>query len=239
MREGYEDAFALSEETHPWYSARRALFTKLAGLRKNARILDVGCGSGMFLVHLKSEGFQDLTGVETSMVLRQRFRDDSIPLYSAIPDETFDAVFLLDVLEHIVDDIEALKGIHRALRPDGKLILSVPAHPFLWGPHDIVNEHKRRYRRNELRDKLNSVGFEIHRFSYWNMFVFPVACLVRWLHVARSGDAGDTGLGFPAVLKIYGWVLQFENRLLHRFNLPAGMSLIATAHARGETVAPD
>ena len=164
MSEGYEDAFALSEETHPWYSARRALFTKLAGLSKNARVLDVGCGSGMFLVHLKSEGFQDLTGVETSMVLRQRFRDDSIPLYSAIPDETFDAVFLLDVLEHIVDDIEALTGIHRALRPDGKLILSVPAHPFLWGPHDIVNEHKRRYRRNELRDKPNSVGFEIHRF---------------------------------------------------------------------------
>ena len=146
---------------------------------KDLMVLDVGCGTGMFLVHLKNQGFRDLAGVETSMRLRQRFRDDSIPLYSVIPDETFDAVFLLDVLEHIADDVEALTRIHSALRPGGKLILSVPAHPFLWGPHDIVNEHERRYRRHELRDKLTTTGFEIHRFSYWNMFGFPVICLQK------------------------------------------------------------
>ena len=81
MKEQFEDVHAVAEERHPWFVARRALFTELADLDRDARILDIGCGTGMFLVHLKSLGFRNLAGVETSERMRQRFRDDAIPLY--------------------------------------------------------------------------------------------------------------------------------------------------------------
>ena len=183
----------------------------------------------MFLVHLKSLGFQNLAGVETSERLRQRFRDDEIPVHSEIPEETFDAVFMLDVLEHIADDVGTLEKIHRILLPGGQFLISVPAHPFLWGPHDVVNKHERRYRRRVLRAKLVDAGFEIQRFSYWNMFCLPIACLVRWLRIDKSAESGNIELGPPIALELYGLVLRIENRLLHRFNLPAGISLVAKA----------
>ena len=229
MTERYWEAYVTREEAHPWFVARRELFTKLAGLNKNARILDVGCGSGMFLAYLKSLGFSDLAGVETSERLRQQFRDDAVPVYAEIPDEKFDAVFILDVLEHIEDDVGTLVRIRQSLRLGGILLLSVPAHPFLWGPHDVLNEHERRYRRRELRAKLIHAGFEIQRFSYWNMFGFPVICLARWLRFGKRGHEGDMGLGSPVGLKMYGLVLRFENYLLRWFDLPAGVSLVAVA----------
>jgi SAM-dependent methyltransferase len=237
VKEQYEDVYAITEEKHPWFVARRALFTELAGLDTDARILDVGCGTGMYLVHLKSLGFRNLAGVETSERLRERFRDDEIPVHPSIPDETFDAVFMLDVLEHIADDTGTLARIHGILRPGGQFLISVPAHPFLWGPHDVVNKHERRYRRRELRDKLTDAGFEIERFSYWNMFCFPIACLVRWLRIRKNEDAGDVGLGPSLALKLYGWVLRVENRLLHWFDLPAGISLVAKTHTKGDAPA--
>jgi len=230
MKEQYEDAYALSEEQHPWFVARRALFCDLVDLQKDAPILDLGCGTGIFLVYLKSRGFTNLAGVEPSERLRKQFRDAAIPVHKEIPSgETFDAVFMLDVLEHIADDEGTLVKVHGLLRPAGRFLMSVPAHPFLWGPHDESNQHHRRYRKRELRDKLIAAGFEIDRLSYWNMFCFPVACAVRWLRIGEDKESGDLELGAPLALRLYGWVLRLENLLLRCFGLPVGMSLIATA----------
>ncbi len=235
MKEQFEDVHAVAEERHPWFVARRALFTELADLDRDARILDIGCGTGMFLVHLKSLGFRNLAGVETSERMRQRFRDDAIPLYTEIPEETFDTVFMLDVLEHIANDVQTLARIHNILRPGGTLLISVPAHPFLWGPHDVLAAHERRYRSRELRDKLTDAGFDIERFSYWNMFCFPIVCLLRFLRIGRADRAGNLGLGPAFALKAYGLVLRLENRLLQWFNLPAGISLVAKTRTKAST----
>jgi SAM-dependent methyltransferase len=230
MKEEYEDAYALIEEEHPWFVAKRALFSELIALPKDARILDVGCGTGMFLTDLKRQGFTNLAGVEPSERLRLKFRDATIPVHEEIPaGEIFDAVFMLDVLEHIADDVGALAQVYDLLRPHGRFLMSVPAHPFLWGPHDDSNEHERRYRKGEVREKLTKAGFEIDRLTYWNMFCFPVVCIVRWLAIGKGKESGDLELGPALALKVYGWILQLENRLLLWFKLPVGISLIATA----------
>jgi len=227
MERDYEELYADAEERHPWFVARRELFASLAGEDRSARILDVGCGTGIFLAHLDSLGFENLAGVETSENLRAKFRDRAIELFDELPDRRYDKIFMLDVLEHIADDRGTLARIHRMLEPGGSFYVSVPAHPFLWSHHDEVNRHQRRYRRGELRDKLLAAGFELRKLSYWNSLALPPICLARWL--GRGKEGSDLKLGSPRVLRLYGRVLRLENRLLKRFSLPLGVSLIAVA----------
>ncbi len=227
MEEAYEDTYTLAEETHPWFVARRELFAWLGRGERESRVLDFGCGSGIFLVHLKSLGFSHLAGVEVSERLRRSFRDPAIRLISQIPDEPSDAIFALDVLEHIDDDDGTLRALRDRLTDGGRLYVSVPAHPFLWSRHDERNQHKRRYRRSELRTKLQDSGFCIERMSYWNMFAFPPMALIRLLSLTPSSSELETPN--KAVLIVAGALLRIENTLLTMFPLPIGISLIVTA----------
>lgn len=231
MEPGYEEVYSVIEERHPWFLARRELFAALAGQDRSARILDVGCGSGIFLVHLKSLGYESLAGVETSARLRARFRDVAIELFDELPAGPYDRIFMLDVLEHIADDVGFLDRVHRLLEPGGRFLISVPAHPFLWSRHDELNRHHRRYRRRELRQKLRAAGFRLRKLSYWNMFYFLPICFVRWLRLGRESTEFD--LGGPLTLRLYGGVLRLENWLLRRISLPIGVTLIAVAEKGG------
>jgi SAM-dependent methyltransferase len=227
MEKSYEDVYAVVEERHPWFVARRRLFAALAGGDRGARILDVGCGTGIFLVHLKALGFDRLAGVETSADLRAKLRDPSIELFAEIPDRRFDKVFLLDVLEHVDDDREMLDRIHGRLETGGRFYLSVPAHPFLWSRHDELNQHRRRYRRAELRDKLRGAGFRIEKLAYWNSLAFPAIWLARRLKLGERST--DLDVGNPLAWWLYGAVLRCESWWVRRWPLPVGVSLIAVA----------
>ena len=162
MEAGFEDTYSLVEERHPWFVRRRELFAGMVAGGEHLRILDVGCGTGAFLEHLRELGFRRLTGVEPSAVLRQRFRLRDAPLHERIPDGEFDVVFMLDVLEHIDDDRAALEQVRERLCPGGRFFLSVPAHPFLWSRHDEVNLHRRRYKRAELSAEARGSGVPHH-----------------------------------------------------------------------------
>lgn len=227
MEAGFEDTYSLVEERHPWFVRRRELFAGMVAGGEHERILDVGCGTGAFLEHLRGLGFRRLTGVEPSAALRQRFRLRDAPIHERIPDGEFDVVFMLDVLEHIDDDRAALAQVRERLRPGGRFFLSVPAHPFLWSRHDEVNLHRRRYRRAELVAKLEGAGFGITKLSYWHMFAFPPIAAMRVLGL--GGSRGDLELGNAFTLGILGGLLGAENRLARRFDLPFGVSLIAGA----------
>ena len=231
MDEEYEELYQKVEEKHPWFVARRALFGSLAGDDKTAAIIDVGCGTGIFLQHLKELGYQNVAGVETSDGMRRKFRDSTIGVFQKIPERQFAKLFLLDVLEHVQDDHDMLRETFNVLRPGGQLLLSVPAHPFLWSSHDETNRHFRRYRKRELREKLCSVGFIVERVSYWNMFLFPLCFLGRWLNGVGKGAGLE--IGTPASFYIYGRLLCLENWLFRIVNLPIGVSLISVASKPG------
>ncbi len=227
MESSYEEIYAVAEERHPWFVARRELFASLAGENRSDGVLDVGCGTGIFLAYLKTLGFEHLAGVETSHNLRAKFRDPAIELFSELPDRSYDVIFMLDVLEHIEDDRGMLAEIVKTLKPGGRFYASVPAHPFLWSHHDEINLHRRRYRRRELQHKLLAAGFRLHKLSYWNMSGLLPTCLARWLRLGE--DSTDFELGNPLALGLYGGALRLENRLLMHLSLPMGVSLIAVA----------
>ena len=133
MDRDYEQIYAEAEFRHPWNLARRELFSSLAGSDRSARILDVGCGTGHFLAHLERLGFENLAGFEPSTNLRATLPDLSVEISSSLPEDRFHKIFLLDVLEHIEDDLGMLVDVRRLLEPGGRIFVSVPAHPLYEG----------------------------------------------------------------------------------------------------------
>ena len=228
------------EDRHWWFVGRRAIVRALlqkVGLVKDAKILDLGCGTGGNLAMLAE--FGDVTAAEldeqaarlaserdVAPVVRGRL-PDALPL----PPGEFQCVTLLDVLEHIDDDSATLRTINRLLAPGGYILLTVPAFPFLWGPHDEAHHHQRRYRAGQLRWLLESSGFQIATLSYCNTWLFPIAAVVRLLR--RCLPAGDAGaeLALPPapVNRLLAAVFASERHLLTRLSLPFGVSLVALA----------
>jgi SAM-dependent methyltransferase len=157
-----------------------------------------------------------------------------------LPDEhpfvgqRFDLIFLLDVLEHVEADQESLNALARLLKPGGKLILTVPAFPFLWSSHDVQHHHFRRYRRPGLRAKLEQAGLEVQRISYFNTVLFPLIALVRVLKNltgARSSD--EEQVPRPFLNSVLEFLFSSERFLLPRLSFPFGVSLFSVCKLRG------
>jgi len=234
------DKMYLLEETNWWYSGRRGLILKaVAQLRKrfsdkSMRILDAGCGTGINLRYLQTYG--DVYGLDISKEALEfsRIRGlsplicgsvDMLPLKS----EYVDLVVALDVIEHIQDDVSAIRELNRVLRPGGCLIVTVPAFQFLWSNHDLAVHHKRRYTRSELRDLLRLRGFIVERATYWNFFLFlPVAAMRMLKRASLSQRNKQTDLvELPTnINRIMHGLLSVENCILGWFDLPFGVSIM-------------
>lgn len=232
--------FERLEDTHWWFVGRRALVLETA--RRWApqpldRIVDAGCGTGGGLRALAS-AFPSATtlGVEPSEQALSRAAERGCAVVGGsledLPLETAgtDLLLALDVLEHIDDDTLAVAEIGRVVRPGGRLIVTVPALPWLWGPHDEVNEHKRRYRRAELLRLIGDAGFAVERLTYFNTFLLPLGIAERFVS-RRLGRRASLGLRVPpsavnaALTRTFG----LEVELLRRRDLPIGMSLLLVA----------
>ena len=163
------------EESHWWYVGRRKLLsTFVADIRnesgKDLAILDVGCGTGANLKMLNDFGTTE--GVDISEQALEFCRErglnqvrqgavESLPY----PDESFDLVTALDVLEHLDDDAAGLKEIYRVLRPHGYALFFVPAFMFLWGVQDDVSNHRRRYSKQQFRQTVTASGLHIETLA--------------------------------------------------------------------------
>ena len=71
--------------------------------------------------------------------------DAPLPALPGIERGAYDMIAVLDVVEHIEDDVAALTAMGECLKPGGKILIAVPAHQWMWSAHDVVNHHHRRY----------------------------------------------------------------------------------------------
>ncbi len=144
---------------------------------------------------------------------------------------SFDVVVASDVLEHIDDDARAVQEIARVLQPGGAFIFSVPAHPWLFGPHDAALFHRRRYVERGLRSLVEESGLRIRRLSYWNSTLFPLYCAHRLLGRFRGSRSAHSDVhALPRLAnELLAGLLAIEAALLRRFRLPWGLSLIGIA----------
>jgi len=100
-------------------------------------------------------------------------------LQCPLPDNCIDAIILLNVLEHIEDDATTLQQIYRILKPNGVLILEVPAGPHLYDAHDKICMHFRRYKLTKLCKLITAQGFKISNRSHLGTFIYPAFFLAK------------------------------------------------------------
>lgn len=228
-------SMASAQERHWWFAGRRHLLDKLLirrfGGRRDLRILEVGAGTGSNIRTLTR--FGTVTAVEPApfaadfLVTQHpqiRVLQEAWPVASRDLG-AFDVILLLDVLEHLDDDIEGLRAVHAHLAPGGVVVVSVPAYMSMWSEHDEALWHRRRYRRRQLVEVAQGAGLRVGFVSGFNAALLPAAWLAR--RIGLPGGTGDA-MPHPALNSLFAAILRAEASLLGRgHTLPFGLSVVA------------
>lgn len=152
------------------------------------RMIDFGAGSGTFAIPCAKAGF-DVTAVEPDEPLRALLTAAGLPAVpdtDALPDAGFPYAYTLNVLEHIADDVGALRSLRRKLAPEGILFVYVPAFPVLFTSMDAKVRHVRRYTRTTLRNSLLAAGFELETLRYVDSLGFAATLLFKTIDNGRG-----------------------------------------------------
>ncbi len=239
-RSFYKNYFKIEKE-HWLMKIRRTIVQDsldryLGKAPKHTKLLDFGCGSGIFVEELEKAGF-DAHGVDISDEAVRFGALQGIKNLSTIdshkinfPDNTFDVVLSMDVLEHLEDEEWALKEIERILKPNGIFVVMVPAYMFLWGVQDEVAHHYRRYTKGTLLKVVNgTTKLKTIRSTYFNTFLFAPIAVVRLLSrlFKIKGRESDFDLNSPMLNKILFSIFNFERTILKKINYPFGVSILA------------
>lgn len=230
------------EDAHWWFAGRRAVLraviARLARPPKGARILEAGCGSGGNLALLSE--FGRVEGFELDAAARVRaaargigeIRPGALPHGIDAPDGSYDLVALFDVLEHVEEDAASLAALARTLKPGGRIVLSVPAHPWLWSAHDETHQHKRRYTRRSLRRTIEAAGLRVESLGWFNTLLFPLAVAQRLLSPLLGGVGRGDDMPGKAVNAALLAIFRAERHAVGRAPSPTGLSLYAVASPR-------
>lgn len=251
---GYDPSFfeelARVEDHHFWFRARNHLIFELAKklssqLRPGYLVLEVGCGTGNVLRILRQAcPHGSVVGLELWLA-GLHFAQERSPGLLVQGDirncpfgKPFDLIGMFDVLEHVPEERETLWALHEALTRDGRLILTVPAHQYLWSYFDEAAYHCRRYSPREIRARLAEAGFHVEFLSQFMACTFPIVWFWRKVSTLRqrwnSNDARTLAARefqmVPGVNGLLTALLKLEALWLRRgHTLPIGTSLIVIA----------
>jgi SAM-dependent methyltransferase len=241
----YAAAYRTLYERHWWWRAREALLTReiarLAGSRPLGRILDVGCGDGLFLPALQR--FGEPYGVEPAVSVlspdgpwRDRIHAGSLASYR--PPAPFDLVLALDVIEHLRDPGAFLEQIRGVTAPGGWLVATVPAFRGLWTTHDDLNEHVTRFTREELAALIRAHGFVVVHARYFMVALAVAKWFVRRLEGVRRPQPRVPRVPAAAFNAGLQFVCRAEQALIGRRAPWFGSSLLLVARAPGNPGEP-
>ena len=254
MEEDFYKTYFEVEKEHWWFSVRRniifSLFEKYK-VPKTAKVFDFGCGSGYLVGELQRMGY-DASGSDTSREAIEFGRQRGIKNIEEVkPAEmpqngNFDVVLALDVIEHIKDDREAIRGLERALKPGGMLIITVPAYQWMWGVQDEVAHHFRRYNMGSLLERISTdleprittdnqwksveknPRLSVIRKTYFNTFLFLPIATVRLFSkfFGLKERESDFDINNKLTNSIFYSIFNLEAKLLKFMNFPFGVSIL-------------
>ncbi len=235
------EATARAERDHFWFRGFRRfmepLIARIAAGRR-LEILDCGCGTGHNLAMLRRYGRAygiDLTWAGLQYARSRGEQKIARATVGALPfaDRRFDLVTSFDVLYSVPEDVEraAIGEMARVLKPGGWAIVNVAALPALHGNHSVLSGELRRYRRPELRRKLEASGLRVTRSSYTNLSILPLVAAVRAKQRLVGHDESETEISLPAapINSALSALLALEAAALRVIDMPLGSSVMAVA----------
>lgn len=197
-----------------------------------ALVMDAGAGIGTYTELLLGDGKRVVAlEFETPFVerLRERFGDDERVLvrqadlsdpgaFDGLP--VVDSVLCLNVLEHISDDLQAMRNLHDQIGPGGKLVALVPAYPWLFNKMDAAVGHVRRYGKHEFLERLVEAGWTVERCFRFNAFG-----VVGWFLAGSILKRSTPGRDLTRLFDFLVPVFAFVERVVLRRSI--GLSLVA------------
>ena len=229
------------EQEYWWHVGRLKIieqYLALAGKSTSAitqqKILNVGCGTGGTLPSLEKFGSVSNVDVSDDAIEFMKKRGYTVKKVDGVKlpfkKDTFSLVAAFDVLEHIDNDVEALKEWARVLEPGGKIVLTVPAYKWLWSDHDVSLHHFRRHTKRSIQKKAEAAGLTPVKVSYAIVFSLPLVSGFRMLNrlLRRKIDSETSYVDIPQWTNaLFGKFLSSE-AIGHRyFSYPLGTSVIA------------
>jgi SAM-dependent methyltransferase len=215
------DRMAAHDSTHWWYRARRDILadylTRYGDVPAGARILEIGCGTGHNLPMLAKFGSVEAIEIDpaardiASERLGRPVGDAPLPELPGVERGAYDLVAVLDVVEHIEDDVAALTAMKSLLKPGGKILIAVPAHQWMWSAHDVVNHHHRRYSKTTLKTAIERAGLKPDKLT-------------------GRDDSDDSPPAKP-LNTMFEAIFRLERHLVGRLPMPPGVSLVTLAKA--------
>ena len=228
--------FYRAEKDYWWAVTRRqeALYAwrRFSEPGLESKILDVGCGAGLLLSILSQDA--KAYGVDVSIKACEFSKSKKINVLQAdacclpLRDNYFNAVFALDLIEHIEDELTVLKQIYRVCVQGGICILTAPAWNCLWGQRDKWLGHKRRYTVGGLSEIVEQAGFKIIRCNYIHICLFPILYFANKIkQFLRYNRIKTDVASVPRLLNLFLiYLFSVEAKLSSRINFPLGTSVI-------------
>ena len=233
-----------------WFNGRRRIVSSLLETETGSRgksALEIGCGTGGNTAILKDyKTAYALDFSAEALGLAKDFME--LPLIQGtaemlpFKDESLDLVLVMDVLEHLADDVGCVREVERVLENGGVLILTVPALMHLWSEADLANHHMRRYDRKGIESLAARGGFHVQRLSYWNSFLFLPVLLLKMLKrknvkKGRKNAKSDLYELPKGVNWLLGGIVGLESRLIQSGRrMPVGVSLVAVLRKKGRNI---
>lgn len=229
------------ETKHWWFLARRQIIETIISrcVRPNGqiRLLEAGCGTGGNLAMLAKFGsidafeFDPLARAAASKQIGREIPFGALPNEIPFGSGQFDLIGLFDVLEHIEDDIASLAALRNTLKPQGVIVVTVPAFPLMWSRHDETHHHFRRYTKRSLKSVAADAGLRVENSFYFNSTLFPLALAMRALKSVIGNETPDDAMPSHVVNETLRRIFAFERHLIGRISLPVGLSLGAVLRA--------
>jgi hypothetical protein len=225
-----KERHALGEQAaRHWYYVSKARMITRHLQRSSHSILDVGAGEGWFSRWLLENGYgQSAICVDPGYEADCESSVAGLPLLfrRSVSSIDQDLVLLMDVLEHVDDDVGLLARYWRSAPAGTTFIITVPAFNFLWSSHDVYLEHRRRYTLGSLSRTIRKAGATPDRLHYFFGSVFPLAAIVRLVRRYSGEDASDMRPVPELVNSVLTGMCSLEVSMA-RWNKLAGLSVVA------------
>jgi SAM-dependent methyltransferase len=247
MNNRYVQEYSKIETTHWWFCVRRDIIMQV--LRRYVQkdrtlhILNIGIAGGASSKWLSELG--NVTSVENDPLFLEYLSSQHLPVTNAsitdlpFADDSFDLVCAFDVIEHVEDDTKAVDEMFRVCKPNGKICVTVPAFHMLWGTHDEINGHKRRYVYSSLKKLFQGKQNRLLYRTYFNSFLFLPIFLLRKIAGLFTKKNADTDSDFSYfkqnsfLNKILKVIFGIEVGLLRFMKFPFGVSLLFLSEKTG------